>query len=132
MIPAAEKGSGAARLVGGATAIFDDFAAVISAKLPLFIGVIIGLGFLLLLIAFRSLLVPATAAVMNLLAAAASFGVVVAFFQWGWGSEALGLGRRGPDRGVPAGDHARHPVRPLHGLPGVPRQPHARGVGAHA
>jgi RND superfamily putative drug exporter len=96
VIPAAEKGSGLRVLVGGSTAIFDDFAAIITAKLPLFIGVIVGLGFLLLLIAFRSLLVPATAAVMNLLAAAASFGVVVAFFQWGWGSELLGIGRAGP------------------------------------
>jgi RND superfamily putative drug exporter len=83
-------------LVGGSTAIFDDFAAIISSKLPLFIGVIIALGFLLLFIAFRSLVVPATAALMNLLAAAAAFGVVVAFFQWGWGSEWLGLGRAGP------------------------------------
>jgi RND superfamily putative drug exporter len=96
VIPAAEKGSGLRVLVGGATAIFRDFAAVISAKLPLFLGVIVGLGFVLLLIAFRSLLVPATAAVMNLVAAGASFGVLTAFFQWGWGSEALGLGRAGP------------------------------------
>ncbi len=64
--------------------------------MPLFIGVIIGLGFLLLLVAFRSAVVPLTAAVMNLLAAGASFGVVVAFFQWGWGSDALGLGKAGP------------------------------------
>ena len=96
VIPAAERGSGLHVLVGGSTAIFDDFAAIITSKLPLFIGVIIGLGFLLLLIAFRSLLVPATAAVMNLLAAAASFGVIVAFFQWGWGLDLLGLGRAGP------------------------------------
>jgi RND superfamily putative drug exporter len=96
VIPAAENGSSLRVLVGGSTAIFGDFAAVITAKLPLFIGVIVGLGFVLLFIAFRSLLVPATAAVMNLLAAGASFGVVVAFFQWGWGSEALGLGRAGP------------------------------------
>jgi len=96
VIPAAEQGSGLRVLVGGATAIFDDFAAIISAKLPLFIGVIVGLGFLLLLVAFRNLLVPATAAVMNLLAAGASFGVVVAFFQWGWGADRLGLGRPGP------------------------------------
>jgi putative drug exporter of the RND superfamily len=96
VIPAAEKGNGLRVLVGGATAIFGDFATVITSKLPLFIGVIVGLGFLLLFVAFRSLLVPATAAVMNLLAAGASFGVVVAFFQWGWGSEALGLGRAGP------------------------------------
>ena len=96
VIPAAEKGNGLRVLVGGSTAIFGDFAAVITSKLPLFIGVIVGLGFLLLFVAFRSLLVPATAAVMNLFAAGASFGVVVAFFQWGWGSEALGLGRAGP------------------------------------
>ncbi len=63
--------------------------------MPLFIGVIVGLGFLLLLIAFRSVVVPLTAAVMNLFAAGASFGVVVAIFQWGWGS-GLGLGRPGP------------------------------------
>jgi RND superfamily putative drug exporter len=54
------------------------------------------LSFILLLIAFRSLLVPATAAVMNLLAAGASFGVVVAIFQWGWLSDALGIGKGGP------------------------------------
>ena len=78
-------------LVGGATAIFDDFAAIITSKLPLFIGVIVALGFLLLFIAFRSFVVPATAALMNLLAAAASFGVVVAFFPVG-----LGLGAAGP------------------------------------
>ena len=82
--------------VGGNTAIFNDFSKVLTDKLPLFIAVIVGLGFLLLLIAFRSIVVPLTAAVMNLLAAGASFGVVVAFFQFGWGSEALGLGRPGP------------------------------------
>ena len=57
---------------------------------------IIGLSFLLLVVAFRSLLIPATAAVMNLLAAAASFGVLTAFFQWGWGTNAFGLGTAGP------------------------------------
>jgi RND superfamily putative drug exporter len=96
VIPQADRGHTLQVFVGGGTAISDDFATVIAGKLPLFIGVIVGLGFLLLLIAFRSLLVPLTAAVMNLLAAGASFGVVVAFFQWGWGSEALGLGKAGP------------------------------------
>jgi RND superfamily putative drug exporter len=96
VIPAAEQGSGLQVLVGGATAITDDFASVIMSKLPLFVGIIVAFGFLLLLIAFRSLLIPAISAIMNLLAAAASFGVVVAFFQWGWGSEWLGLGRAGP------------------------------------
>jgi RND superfamily putative drug exporter len=96
VIPAAEQGSDLQVFVGGGTAFFDDFAAVVMSKLPLFIGIIVALGFLLLFIAFRSLVVPATAAVMNLLAAAASLGVVVAFFQWGWGSDRLGLGRAGP------------------------------------
>jgi RND superfamily putative drug exporter len=95
-VPAAERGSTLKVYVGGQTAIFDDFADVLTGKLPMFIGVIVGLGFLLLLVAFRSIVVPLTAAVMNLLAAGASFGVVVAFFQWGWGTEALGLGAAGP------------------------------------
>jgi RND superfamily putative drug exporter len=95
-IPAAEKGTSLQVHVGGLTAIFDDFASVLSSKLPMFIGVIVMLGFILLMIAFRSLLIPLTAAVMNLLAAGAAFGIVVAFFQWGWGSDALGLGKSGP------------------------------------
>ena len=96
VIPAAERGTSMKVYVGGQTAIFDDFADVLTGKIPLFITVIVGLGFILLLIAFRSVVVPLTAAVMNLLAAGASFGVVVAIFQWGWGSEALGLGSAGP------------------------------------
>jgi RND superfamily putative drug exporter len=96
VIPPAEQGNTLKVYVGGQTAIFDDFASVLAGKIPLFIGVIVGLGFILLLIAFRSVVVPLTAAAMNLLAAGASFGVVVAFFQWGWGSDTLGLGRAGP------------------------------------
>jgi RND superfamily putative drug exporter len=96
VIPPAEQGNTLKVYVGGQTAIFDDFASVLTGKIPLFIAVIVGLGFILLLIAFRSIVVPLTAAVMNLLAAGASFGVVVAIFQWGWGSDALGLGRAGP------------------------------------
>lgn len=82
--------------VGGVTASYDDFAEIIIGKLPLFVGVVVGLGCLLLLLAFRSLAVPLKAAVMNVAAVAASFGVVVAVFQWGWGSELLGLGSAGP------------------------------------
>jgi putative drug exporter of the RND superfamily len=96
VIPQATQGQNDRVYVGGMTAIFNDFSKVLTDKLPLFILVIVGLGFLLLLIAFRSVLVPLTAAAMNLIAAGASFGVVVAFFQWGWGSEALGFGRSGP------------------------------------
>ncbi|MCM2389346.1 MMPL family transporter [Streptomyces albipurpureus] len=82
--------------VGGVTAIFKDFAQVTSDRLPYFVGTIITLGFLLLMIAFRSVVVPLTAAVMNLIAAAASFGVMVAIFQWGYGTELLGIGKEGP------------------------------------
>jgi putative drug exporter of the RND superfamily len=82
--------------VYGETAIFVDFTHVLASKMPLFIGAVVLLSFLLLMIAFRSLLVPLTAAVMNLFAAGASFGVIVAIFQWGWGAEALGIGKGGP------------------------------------
>jgi len=82
--------------VGGQTAVYKDFASATAGKLPLFIVIIIVLGCLLLMLAFRSLLVPLTAAVMNLLSAGAAFGVVVAVFQWGWGSSALGAGAAGP------------------------------------
>ncbi len=78
--------------VGGLTAIFDDFAGVLTEKLPLFIFVIVFLGCLLLMIAFRSLLIPLTAAVMNLLAAGAAFGVVTAVFQDGFLAGPLGVG----------------------------------------
>jgi RND superfamily putative drug exporter len=95
-IPAAERGTTLRVYIGGVTATFADFATVVDAKLPWFILTIVGLSFLLLVVAFRSLLIPGTAAVMNLLAAAASFGVLTAFFQWGWGTDAFGLGQAGP------------------------------------
>ncbi|MGD3105888.1 MMPL family transporter [Streptomyces sp. YGL11-2] len=96
ILPAAEDGTTMRVHVGGVTAGYDDFAGVIIGKLPLFMGVVIGLGSLLLLLAFRSIGIPLKAALMNLAAVAASFGIVVAIFQWGWGSEALGLGSAGP------------------------------------
>ncbi len=96
MLPAAEHGTGLSVYVGGSTASYDDFAAVVIGKLPLFVGCVVGLGCLLLLLAFRSLGIPVKAAVMNVAAVASSFGVVTAIFQWGWGSEWMGLGRAGP------------------------------------
>jgi RND superfamily putative drug exporter len=91
-IPAATSSSHTQIYVGGITAIFVDFARVLTGKLPLFVGVIVLLGCLLLMVAFRSVLVPLVAAVMNLLAVGASFGLVVAVFQWGWGTSILGAG----------------------------------------
>jgi putative drug exporter of the RND superfamily len=95
-IPAAERGTALRVYVGGVTATYADFTAAVIAKLPWFLLTIIGLSFLLLLVAFRSLLIPATTAVMNLLAAAATFGLLTAFFQWGWGTSAFGLGAASP------------------------------------
>jgi len=80
----------------GGTAINVDFATVLGRKMPLFITVVVGLSFILLLVAFRSLVIPATAAVMNLLAAGGSFGLAVAIFQYGWLSDAMGAGPGGP------------------------------------
>ncbi|ELS56692.1 MMPL family transporter [Streptomyces viridochromogenes] len=96
VLPRAETGTSLDVHVGGMTAGYDDFADVIVGKLPLFVGVVIGLGCLLLLLAFRSVGIPLKAAAMNVAAVAAAFGIVVAIFQWGWGSELLGLGRAGP------------------------------------
>ena len=96
VIPAAEHGTTLHVYVGGVTAVNGDFATVIAPKLLIFIAVILVLGFGLLTLAFRSLLIPAVAAVMNLLAAAASFGVLVVVFQYGWGLRLLNLGQAGP------------------------------------
>lgn len=96
VVPGAERGTSLDVQVGGVTASYDDFAQVVIGKLPLFVGVVIGLGCVLLLLAFRSLGIPLKAAAMNVAAVASAFGVVVAVFQWGWGSDLLGLGRSGP------------------------------------
>ncbi|MGW5123929.1 MMPL family transporter [Streptomyces sp. NPDC004069] len=96
VLPRAETGTTLDLHVGGVTAGYDDFAGVIIGRLPLFVGVVVGLGCVLLLLAFRSLGIPLKAAAMNVAAVAAAFGVVVTIFQWGWGSEFLGLGRAGP------------------------------------
>jgi RND superfamily putative drug exporter len=96
VIPRYTHGTTVQVYVGGETASFDDFAALTSDKLPLFLAAIVGLSFLLLMLAFRSLVIPATAAVMNLLAGAAAYGVLTAFFEWGWGTSAFGLGKAGP------------------------------------
>ncbi|HUZ42410.1 MAG TPA: MMPL family transporter [Acidimicrobiales bacterium] len=91
-VPAVTSKSHTAIYVGGLTAIFVDFAQVFTSKIPLFVGVIVLLGCLLLMVAFRSIVIPLTAAAMNIFAAGASFGLVVAVFQWGWGSSLINSG----------------------------------------
>jgi RND superfamily putative drug exporter len=91
VIPGALNGTQANSYVGGQTAGYIDLANKISEKLPLMIAVVVGLSFLVLLMAFRSVLVPIKAAAMNLISVAAAYGVVTAVFQLGWGSSLIGL-----------------------------------------
>ncbi len=90
-IPKALAGTAAQAYVGGQTAGYIDLATQISDKLPLMIAIVVGLSFIVLLLAFRSLLVPVKAAAMNLLSVAAAYGVVTAVFQLGWGVSLVGL-----------------------------------------
>jgi RND superfamily putative drug exporter len=90
-IPAALEGSKAEAFVGGQTAGYIDLASQISEKLPLMIAVVVALSFVVLTVAFRSLLVPVKAALMNLISVAAAYGVVTAVFQLGWGHSLIGL-----------------------------------------
>ena len=96
VIPPIEAQTGAQLHVGGITAIFEDFGNAIAEKLPLFIGVVVLLSALLLMVVFRSLLVPLKAMVMNLLSIGAAFGIIVAVFQWGWGASLIGVDGTGP------------------------------------
>jgi putative drug exporter of the RND superfamily len=91
VIPGALQGTQASSYVGGQTAGYIDLATQISNKLPLMIAIVVALSFIVLLVAFRSLLVPVKAAAMNLISVAAAYGVVTAVFQLGWGSSLIGL-----------------------------------------
>ncbi|HEV3094303.1 MAG TPA: MMPL family transporter [Solirubrobacteraceae bacterium] len=94
-IPPVATKTGASVYVGGITAGSIDFARVLGHKLPLFIGVVVLLSALLLMVVFRSLVIPLQAAAMNLLSIGASLGVIVVVFQWGWIDGLLGI-RAGP------------------------------------
>jgi RND superfamily putative drug exporter len=96
VLPTATAGTPLKVYVGGNTAGFEDFSDKVASRLPLFIGVVIGLSVLLLIAAFRSLLVPLVSAVFNLLSVGAAYGVVVAVFQEGVGASLIGV-----DSGVP-------------------------------
>src|SRR5258707_9794680 len=99
VIPRYTHGTTLRVYVGGLTATFADLAAVTGAKLPWLLAAIVGFGFLLLVLAFRSLLIPAISAAMNLLAAAAPFGGLPPFFGGGGGTHVLRPGRAGPVEG---------------------------------
>jgi putative drug exporter of the RND superfamily len=91
VIPKADKGTTLTTYVGGQTASYIDLADRIGEKLPLVIAVVIALSLILLLIAFRSVVVPVTSAVMNLLSVGAAYGVLTFVFQEGHGASLLGV-----------------------------------------
>ncbi|MFN2593579.1 MAG: MMPL family transporter, partial [Actinomycetota bacterium] len=102
VIPQVLGNSGTKVFVGGQTAGSIDFANANSSRLPILLGVVIALSFILLVVVFRSIVVPAKAAIMNLLSIGAAYGVIVAIFQWGWGKNLLGVHGTGPiDAWVP-------------------------------
>ncbi|MHB1536191.1 MAG: MMPL family transporter, partial [Acidimicrobiales bacterium] len=95
-IPRAEAGSHLVVHVGGLTAGQTDFSHALSSKLPQFVGVVVLLAFLLLAAVFRSLVIPLTASIMNLLSIGAALGVMTATFQFGWGQPFLGFAQAAP------------------------------------
>lgn len=92
VIPQATDGSGVEVLVTGSVASSIDFSNYLSKRLPIFFFAVLSLSFLLLMMVFRSLLVPLKAVIMNLLSIGGAYGIVVAVFQWGWGIELFGTG----------------------------------------
>ena len=91
VLPVATAGTGLDVAVAGSVAVGVDFTDYLSDRLPIFFGAVLGLSFLLLMVVFRSLLVPLKAVIMNLLSIGAAYGVVVAVFQWGWGGGLLDI-----------------------------------------
>ena len=88
--------TGVTALVGGFTAGGIDFSEYLGQRLPYLIGIVLILSFVLLMAVFRSVLVPLKAVLMNLLSVGASYGVIVAVFQWGWLADLFGVGKPGP------------------------------------
>lgn len=96
IIPASITGaSPVVRLTGLAPSV-NDFSDYMSDRLPIFFGAVLILSFLLLLFIFHSVVVPLKAVIMNMLSIGASFGAIVAVFQWGIGADLIGLGKEGP------------------------------------
>jgi putative drug exporter of the RND superfamily len=91
VVPTATEGTGVEAFVTGATAANIDFTDYLQGRITLFIAVVLALSFLLLMLVFRSVLVPLKAVFMNVISIAAAYGVVVAIFQWGWMSDLFGV-----------------------------------------
>jgi RND superfamily putative drug exporter len=92
VLPAAIEGTGLDVSITGQVAIGVDFSKYLAQRLLWFLGAVLTLSFILLMVVFRSVLVPLKAVVMNLLSIGAAYGVIVALFQWGWAEPILGVG----------------------------------------
>jgi RND superfamily putative drug exporter len=91
VLPPVESAQGVDVLVTGAVAVNVDFSDFLASRMPYFFAAVLTLSFLLLMVVFRSVLVPLKAVLMNLLSIGAAYGVIVAMFQWGWGSDITGV-----------------------------------------
>ena len=91
VLPAIEQDAGTDVLVSGLVAANVDMSQYMGDRMPLFFGAVLALSFLLLMLVFRSLLVPLKAVIMNLLSIGAAYGVIVALFQWGWLGDLTGV-----------------------------------------
>jgi RND superfamily putative drug exporter len=96
VLPAATAGTALVVHVGGNTPAFNDLADFLGTHLPIFMLVVLGLSFLLLMAVFRSIVVPLKAVVMNILSIGAAYGLLVGVFQWGIGASLIGVGKKGP------------------------------------
>lgn len=95
-LPEATENSDITVHIGGLTAAFEDLGQTLADRLPIFIGTVLALSFVLLLVVFRSLLIPLKAVALNMLSIGAAYGLLVGVFQWGWFNSLLGLGSTGP------------------------------------
>jgi len=96
IIPEFTAGSDISVHVGGITATYADLANRLQSRLPIFIFVVLAVSFALLLLVFRSIVIPIKAVIMNILSIGAAYGVLVAIFQWGWLRDLVGIGQAGP------------------------------------
>ena len=116
--------------VSGLNAAFIDIGDRIMERLPLFLLYIIGVTFIVLAMAFRSIVISLTAAVTTILSAFIGFGVLTLVFQEGYLLDVVGPRQDRPDRDVRAADRVRDPLRAVDGLHGLPDEPHPGGARA--
>ncbi|WP_158581595.1 MMPL family transporter [Actinomadura spongiicola] len=96
ILPEATAGTGTRFHVGGVTATFEDLADRMASRLAIFVAAVLGLSLVLLVLVFRSVVVPLLAVALTVLSLGAAYGVLVAVFQWGWAMSLFGVGRTGP------------------------------------